>query len=349
MSWLRAVTAAGYDAWLYEQVPDPTPGQVAYFSRVAEFFGVSDRAVLADGTGAGVVAPDDVDPRDVADEAQVLVNISGHLAGPSLFERFTHRVLIDIDPGHTQMWHAAGLEGARLTGHHAFATIGENIGTPGCPIPTCGLEWIPTRQPVAVADWAGPGPVSRSRFTTVAAWRGSYGPVTFDGVTYGVKAHELRKIRDLPTRVPAATFELALDIHPGDDDDRRALVDAGWVLSDPRPASGTPARFRDFVWGSAAELSVAQGIYVATGSGWFSDRTARYLAAGRPAVVQDTGFSEHVPTGAGLLAFGDVASAADAVGEVLGDYDAHAAAARDLAAAHFDPVTIVTDLFDRAR
>jgi hypothetical protein len=348
MSWLRALAASGRDAWLVEQIEDPSPAQVEFFTSVAEFFGATDRCLLIDGTGATVVGPvEGPDARDLAVTASGLLNISGHLAGPSVFERFAHRVLIDIDPGYTQMWHAQGLHGARVGGHDAFATIGERIGGRDCAIPTCGLDWVPTRQPVAVRDWTGPEVADVSRFTTVAAWRGSYGPVTFDGVTYGIKAHEFRKIRDLPRRCPGAVFDLSLDIHPGDDADRSALHDAGWVLSDPSAASRTPARFRDFVWDSGAELSVAQGMYVATRSGWFSDRSARYLAAGRPVVVQDTGFSEHLPTGQGLCAFTDIDDAVEAVDAVLGDYAAHAAAARRIAVEHFDPVTIVNELLGK--
>ncbi|HEX5365069.1 MAG TPA: hypothetical protein VFW63_00175 [Acidimicrobiales bacterium] len=349
MSWLRAVAAAGHDAWLIEQIDDPAPEQVAYFAAVAHSFGATGRALLVDGSARVVVGPGGVDARDVADAADVLLNISGHLSGPSLFERFDRRVLVDIDPGYTQAWHAQGLAGAHVEGHHAFATIGENIGADDCAVPTCGLTWIPTRQPVAVDDWAAPPPPGPVRFTTVAAWRGSYGPLSLDGVTYGVKAHEFRRIRELPARCPQAGFEIALDIHPGDAADRDALLAAGWALADPAAASATPGRFRDYVRASGAELSVAQGVYVATNSGWFSDRTARYLAAGRPAVVQDTGFSRNLPCGRGLLPFDGVDDAADAVAAVVDDYDGHAAAARALAAAHLDPVAIVDRLLADTR
>lgn len=348
MSWLRAMAAAGCDAWLFEQIDDPTPEQIAWFIHVADWFGAADRAVLADGHGDPVVGPAGVDARGVAEAAYALVNISGHLAGPTLFERFGRRILVDIDPGYTQMWHAQGLD-AGVDGHHVFATIGENIAHDDCPIPTGGLDWVPTRQPVDPADWAGLPPPDPTRLSTVAAWRGSYGPVTFDGVTYGIKAHEFRKVRDLPSRVPDARLEIALAIHPGDAADSDALTAAGWTLTDPDEASGTPERFRDHVWSCGGEFSVAQGMYVATNSGWFSDRSARFLAAGRPVVVQDTGFGRHLPTGKGLFAFADTDDAAAAITEVLDDYDAHASAARSLAASHFDPVAIATDLLGHAR
>lgn len=348
MSWLDAVRSVGRDAWLIEQIDLPSPAQITYFGHVVDWFGVADRCLLVDGHGTTVRGPEGVDARDVADSAEALLNISGHLRGTSVFERFSRRVLVDIDPGYTQIWHAQGLSGANVVGHQAFSTIGENIGTDGCVIPTNGLTWIPTRQPVSIPTWDTPVAPSEStvRFTTVAAWRGSYGAVEFDGRRYGVKAHEFRKIFDLPSRCEGAAFEIALDIHGGDDTDRRGLVDAGWTLTDPFVASSTPERFRRYVQGSSAELSVAQGVYVDTCSGWFSDRTARYLAAGRPAVVQDTGFTRSIAAGHGLLTFTDAASAADAVAEVCCNYAHHAGAARRVARRHFDPQTIITRLFD---
>lgn len=358
MSWLDAVRCVGRDAWLVEQIDRPSPAHIAYFRDVVDWFGVADRSLLVDGRGNAVVGPAGVDPRDVADSAEALLNISGHLAGTTLFERFSHRVMVDIDPGYTQIWHARGLEGANVDGHHAYSTIGENIGADDCAIPTNGVPWIPTRQPVSLTEWATPAssPPTTSpspaaspspvRFSTVAAWRGSYGAVEFDGRRYGVKAHEFRRFLDLPSRCRGATFEIALDIHADDDADRRDLVDAGWSLTDPVEASSTPDRFRRYVQGSSGELSVAQGVYVHTRSGWFSDRTTRYLAAGRPAVVQDTGFTRVIESGDGLLAFTDAAGAADAVAEVRSNYAHHAAAARSVAERYFDPRTIVTRLFD---
>lgn len=353
LSWFDAVRAAGADAWLFEQIDAPTDEQVTWFRAVTGDAGITDRAVLADRDGYAVVAPPGCDPAtiavDVAASAPALLNISGHLHGPSLFDRFDDRVLVDIDPGYTQMWHAQGLEGARVAGHTTYATIGENIGQPDCTIPTCGLEWVPTRQPVNPNVWQAPAPERPARFSTVAAWRGSYGPVEFDGRRYGIKAHEFRKIIDLPGRCPDATFEIALAIHDGDHADRDALERSGWALTDPSDASGSLEQFRAYVTGSAGEMSVAQGMYVDTRSGWFSDRTARYLAAGRPCVVQDTGFGRNIPTGHGLLTFADVDEAADAVAAVIADYDRHADAARRLARTHFDGARIVTDLLGTLR
>jgi hypothetical protein len=183
--------------------------------------------------------------------------------------------------------------------------------------------------------------------TTVASWRGSYGPVEHHGRTLGVKAHEFRKYLELPGRIDQR-LELALDIHPDDEVDRRRLLDHGWRLVDPRLHAESPDRFRHYVQASSGEFSVAQEVYVATNSGWFSDRTVRYLASGRPALVQDTGFSRQLPVGAGLVAFSNMEEAVVGAKSIDADYAEHAAAARDIAERHFDSNVVLPRFLDRA-
>jgi hypothetical protein len=213
--------------------------------------------------------------------------------------------------------------------------VGENVGHPECDIPTCGLAWAPVRPPVVLEEWPVAAGGDQDRFTTVGAWRGAFGPVHHDGRTYSLKVHQFRKVIELPRRA-AQRFEIALLIHPGDDRDREALEANGWAIVDPRTAVPGPLEFREYVQGSGAEFSVAQGIYVETNSAWFSDRTVRYLASGRPVLVQDTGFSAHLPTGDGLVAFADLDGAVTGAERIAADYAAHREAARALAESHFD-------------
>ena len=215
---------------------------------------------------------------------------------------FRRRVLIDIDPGFTQFWHAAGLAGANVEGHDAYFTIGELIGTPTCPIPTNGIDWQPVRQPVILEDWPVVPSPEPDRFTTIATWRGPFGRIEHGGRTYGLKVHEFRKFVTLPHESPHR-FEVALDIHPGDSADLEKLRGHGWKVVDPRAVAGDPDAYRAYVQGSGGEFSVAQGVYVDTACGWFSDRSTRYLASGRPVLLQDTGFSRILPVGEGLVAF----------------------------------------------
>ncbi|MBW3555323.1 MAG: hypothetical protein KY454_00145 [Actinobacteria bacterium] len=350
LSWVRGLQALGLDVFFVEEL-DPGPGggghpaAVAYFEGVVARFGLRERATLLVGDEA-CCGPGLDDLVGMAPSA-TLVNISGHLHHARLFPAFRRRVLVDIDPGFTQVWHAAGDPGARVEGHEVHFTIGEHIGAPGCPVPTGGVQWRHVRQPVILDDWPVTACTAPCRFTTVASWRGPFGPVELDGRTYGLKAHEFRKVIELPRRSPH-TFELALAIHPDDEVDRRALVRHGWHLVDPGPAAAQPETFRSYVQGSGAEFSVAQGVYVGTGSGWFSDRTVRYLASGRPALVQDTGFSSVLPTGDGLVRFRTLEEAVTGAERITRDHAAHAEAARAIAKEHFAAERILPRFCDEA-
>jgi len=203
------------------------------------------------------------------------------------------------------------------------------------------------RQPVVLDDWPVTEAGSQDRFTTVGSWRGPYGAIEHDGQTYGLKVHEFRRFWDLPRYSPYR-YEIALAIHPGDDADRRALLERGWTLTDPEVAAGGTDPFRDYVQGSAAEFSVAQGVYVGTRCGWFSDRTVRYLASGRPALVQDTGFGEVLPTGLGLVPFATIEEAITRADGIVDRYAEHSAAARQIAERYFAAEVVLDRFCDEA-
>lgn len=356
LSWIRGFQQLGFDVWFVEELAADTcqdaaaasaipeeSVQVAWFRDIVHRFGLAERATLL-VDGEAIAGPSCDDLLAVATDA-VLVNISGHLSDGPLFRAFRTRAMVDIDPGFTQIWHAMGLPGARVDGHDRHFTIGENIGTPWCKIPTSGIEWLPIRQPVVLEDWpVVPPPVGPFRFTTVASWRTPFGAVEWNGRSYPLKHHEFRRFMDLPGRVPEVTFELALDIHPAEEPDLLALRSNGWHLVEPRSVADDPVAYRSYVQGSAAEFSVAQGVYVHTDSGWFSDRTVRYLASGRPVVVQDTGVSRSLPTGEGLLTFRTLDEAVAGVRDVSLDRDRHAAAARRIVEQFF-AAEVVLDWF----
>lgn len=353
---LRGLLRLGVDAWFVEeiapatcvdaagrQVPLAESVNLAFFRRATEQLEVSGRASLvgADGGEAAGAAPAELEA--LADSADLLLNVSGHLRLPSLRRRFRRSAFLDVDPGFTQYWAAAGNGGARLEGHDLYFTIGERIGSDDCPIPTCGLDWKHTRPLVVLDDW----PVvanGNDRFTTVSTWRGPYGPVEAEGRRFDGKLHAFRRFVELPRRA-GQSFELALDIHPDDGSDRELLERNGWRVVDAHEAVPDPEAFRRYVQRSAAEFSVAQGVYAETRSGWFSDRTARYLASGKPALVQDTGFP---PSNAGLLGFRHVAEAVAGARRIARDYDEHAQAARALAAERFDAERVLGRLLEEA-
>jgi hypothetical protein len=355
LSWIQALTALGFDVYFVEQIDRAAcidgagapaafadSANLSYFQSEIAQAGLTGRAALVyTGDSAAemvsVAGTDAAMLREIVEDAALLVNISGHLTLPGLLAAIRCKAYVDIDPGFTQFWHAAGLAGAHLAGHDHFFTIGANIGSRACPIPTGGLRWHAILQPVLLDAWPICPPPAQARsttFTTVANWRGPYGPLVVGDTTYGLKVHEFRKMITLPRCVPYR-FEIALNIYPADTQDRASLLAHGWQLVDPAAHTGDSAAFRRYVQGSAAEFSVAQGVYVDTCSGWFSDRSVRYLASGRPVLVQETGFSRHLPVGEGLLAFRTPEEAARGAQMIMTDVTAHSRAARALAERYF--------------
>jgi hypothetical protein len=347
MSWVRGFQRLGLDVRFVEELPAEAASRaaLAWFDDVIRRFGLEDRAtLLVDGDAVSGPALEEL--VELAPDAS-LVNISGHLTLPALRDSFRRRVFVDIDPGFTQFWHAQGVPGTWLQGHDLYFTIGELIGTAGCPIPTGGIDWHPLRPPVVLDDWPAVDEAAMDRFTTIASWRGPYGPIEYGGRSYGLKVHEFRNVIPLPARADR-TFEVALDIHAADAADLAAVREAGWRIVDPRAVAGDADSFRSYVQGSGAEFSVAQGVYVHTGCGWFSDRTTRYLASGRPALIQDTGFSSLLPTGDGLVGFTNLEEAVAGTADIAARYPEHCAAARRIAEKYFDSDRILGRFCEQA-
>jgi hypothetical protein len=343
LNWALGLRRLGFQVVFLEQI-DPAhcfAGAIDYFTRVVEAFGLNDAALLCDGAR---VAGSLHDVQDRVLGAELLVNLSGNLRDPQLVQGCSRRVYVDLDPGYTQLWHARGLD-LGLAGHQLYLTVGERIGSAMCDVPTGNVNWQPIRPPVVLDEWPLTA-VDPGQFTTVATWRNSYGHLERDGHQYGHKAHEFRKLFDVPRRT-GSRFEVALDIHEADAADRAALLEAGYSLVDPRTVAGDPQRFRRYVQGSSAEFSPAQGIYVATQCGWFSDRTAVYLASGKPAVIQDTGFGDLGTEGLGLVTFSSPEEAVEAASAVVVDYEAHCRAARRIAEEHLDSDIVLGGMLDQ--
>ncbi len=276
----------------------------------------------------------------VEGEFDLVLNMSGILS-PDVIAGIPIRVYLDLDPAFNQLWHDGGID-RRFDGHTHFVTVGQAIGHKGCDVPTLGHDWIGTLPPVVLDEWPQANGIETDALTTVANFR-SYGSIERNGAHYGQKVHSLRRVLGLPQRT-RERFVLAMQVHPDDGRDLADLAGNGWELVDPRVVAGTADEYRRFVRGSRAEIGIAKSGYVAARCGWFSDRSACYLASGRPVVAQDTGFPQFVPTGDGLLAFDDEDGAVAAIDELRRDYAHHARAARELAAAYFESDLVLSRL-----
>ena len=321
LQYVLGLEQLGHDVWLVD--PGEPQGQASGLSlgRSGRYFAdlqLGQQAFLGHYPGP---VPD------------LLLNISGMLRDERVLERTPIRVYLDLDPVFNQLWHMQGVD-VGLDGHTHYATVGRRV-------PATGHDWIHTLPPVVLERWPIAEQVELDAFTTVANFRG-YGSIEHDGVRYGQKAHSLRPLIELP-RLTRERFALALDIHP-DEPDLEALRDHGWELLDPRRVAGTPEAFASFVGGSKAELGIAKEGYVVSRCGWFSDRSAVYLASGRPVVAQDTGFGEVLPVGAGLLAFSDTDGVLAAIEALRFDYGRQARAARAIAEEHLDSRLVLTRL-----
>jgi hypothetical protein len=289
-----------------------------------------------------------LDRREVLDRVRrsaFLLNVMGFFNDRDVLAAAPRRVFLDIDPGFPQMWRGLGLADL-FRGHDDFVTIGLNVGRVGCDVPTCGLKWLTTPQPVVLEQWPVREPNPGGPVTSVCTWRGEWGSVEFGGEVYGLRVHEFRKFVALPRR-HERPFELAAHIHPAETKDLALLDENGWKRVDPVAAAADPSAYQQYISRSAAEFMIAKNMYVKTRGGWFSDRSICYLASGRPVLAQDTGIADFLPTGTGLLTFSTVDEAASGVERIFNDYDLHARAARAVAEECFDSDKVLRRLLDK--
>jgi hypothetical protein len=317
----------------------------AYFRQVAADFALTkSAALLLENSRQTVGLPYD-ELRSFASQADVLINVSGMLMDRELIDNIPIKAYLDLDPVFIQLWQSACGIDMRFEGHTHFVTVGLALGTHSCRVPTCGKKWMHTFQPILLEYWPRSREIRYNGLTTVGNWRG-YGSIEYKGEFYGQKAHSLRELIALPRQTDEKFF-LALAIHQDETQDLHNLSRNGWKLLDPRKVAGSPATYREFIQQSKAELGIAKSGYVRSWCGWFSDRSVCYLASGRPVVAQNTGFSEHLPTGNGLFAFRSVDDAVRCIKAMNHDYEHHSEAARRLAEEYFCSGRVLTVLLQR--
>lgn len=281
---------------------------------------------------------------EICRSADVLLDVSGVTPIRPWFADIPVRVYIDQDPVFTQIKHLTD-ERARAHGrrHTHFFSFGENIASGQSTVPDDGFAWRRTRQPVDLdLIEASPGPASGT-FTTIMLWD-SYDAVEYQGVRYGLKSDSFAPYLDLPSRSPER-FELAV----GKESTPRDLLGRnGWKLRDPREPTKDPWTYFAYLRDSKAEFSVAKHGYVVANTGWFSERSAGYLASGRPVVLQDTGFRAWLPEERGVLSFTTPEEAVAAVADVDGRYQEHCRGAREIAADYFEAGRVLSELLEGA-
>jgi hypothetical protein len=226
-----------------------------------------------------------------------------------------------------------------IRAHHCFFSFAENIEDASCAIPHCGLRWMPTRQPIVLDDWPFAFDPKTRHYTTVMSWKTDVTLPNLAGITYGGKDVEFIKFMSLPSRTPVPLQVALSGAAPRDQLRRR-----GWDVIDAYEQSHSMDAYRNYLRGSRAEWSIAKNAYVASRSGWFSTRSAAYLALGKPVVVQDTGFRRYYPTGEGLFAFSSVDEAVAAIEQIESEYRRHCEAARATAEREFAAETVLQRL-----
>ena len=291
--------------------------------------------------------------KEVARTADLFINVSGACMIPDSLSSKCVKVFLDTDPGYNQIilserptW-SENVERwcESVANHDKFFTYAENIHSPNCIIPKLEFEWKTTRMPVVLNLWetfAKIQPSGTAPWTTVMTWNAFKGKLIYDNIEYKSKGTEFEKLIELPkiTRLP---LMIAVG---GVNAPLKRLARHGWQVKDGPSMSVTPSEYQEFIFRSRGEISVAKNVYVDMRSGWFSCRSACYLAAGRPVVVQDTGFSSVLPVGEGILPFKSIEEAADAIQEIEANYARHAKTAREIAEAYFDSDKVLTRLIN---
>lgn len=360
LHYLEGFRRLGYDAWYVEdhgrtpsmfvrgEGDDGASGAASFLAAFFEQFGFGDRwalhALHADGRWYGISAGH---AKQLYHDAALIINLHGGTMPLPEHAATGRLVFLETDPVQIQIELHKGVQAAFdfLRPHSSFFTFAENYGRPECGLPVLeAFAFRPTRQPVVLDYWPLGENGNGTPFTTVANWRQSWRKIRFRGEVYHWSKHyEFLKLLELPSRT-GQQFELALSGSSFEPEDRLLLEEWGWRVRDALEFSSDPDRYRAYITASYGEFTVAKDQNVRLRTGWFSDRSATYLAAGRPVITQGTGFSRTIPTGEGLLDFSNLEEAVAAVDRVRSDYTRHRQAARELAEEYFSHEVVLGSL-----
>ena len=365
LHYLIGLRNLGYDpyyveasaSWVYDpELHDLTPDALRNIAAVApslEAHGFGDRWAFPGnypGGAAAGLAPERLPA--LYREAVGILNVTGQELTPEQME-CPRRVYVETDPGSSQIRVAEGDPKTitALDAHDIHFSFGENLGADDCPLPLGKYSWLPTRQPVVTDLWRAIETRPRwdrhgRHYTTIATWQNpAWKNITHAGETYyWSKDREFEKILELPL-ARVVPFELATRVS-GDVEER--LAGCGWIVERSNEVSRDTASYQSYIASSRGEFTVAKDLVVRLRTGWFSDRSACYLAAGRPVITSETGFSKVLPTGRGLFGWSTRDDILAAVDTIEGDYDASRQAAGEIAEEHFGAERVLDSLMTRA-
>lgn len=318
---------------------------VEYLANVMKRFGLEDKWAYCFPLNSQWFGLSERKRTEVIQSSDLVINVSGTLQKPWNYRQTKFLVYIDSDPVFTQVKLLRGQKDFRkmIDAHDVHFSFGEAFSE---AMPATGNNWRPTRQPIVLSEW-NPSMARRNVFTTVMNWT-SHNDVDYNGQTYGQKDLEFKRFLELPSSVEPTVLEIAANIGKTRRTPQDLLSHKGWRIVDPEKVCPDLDSYRTYIETSKAEWSVAKNGYVLGQPGWFSCRSACYLAAGRPVVVQDTGFTSILPVGEGILPFRTMEEAANAIREVETNYDKHAKAAREIAEVYFDSDRVLTQMIETA-
>ncbi len=366
LHYLLGLRRLGYDAyyvedsgrWVYDPIARSITGDalpnVTRVAKTLDAHGFAGkwafRGAYPDGACYGMT---EAEIFQLYRDADVLLNVTGAQDIREEQSAIKERIYVESDPFSAQvkLFNGDPKVRAMLDAHHAWFTFGENLGAPDCDVPL-DRAWQPTRQPVAMDLWTPSKPqvqaqsqATAAKYRTITTWHNDGKSVEYRGETYHwTKDREFARFLELPKRRPNIAVELATDA----DARARALLEGhGFAVSDGVSVSAEVDSYRDYICDSRGEFTVARDQYTRPRTGWFSDRSACYLAAGRPVITQETGFTKYLPSGRGLFGFETLDDVLAAVDAIESDYAAHSRAALEIAREFFDAERVVSSLMER--
>ncbi len=340
MAFAEGFRALGHDVYVVEEVGGDHcldgdgravpfagwPGRHRFHATMMEY-GFGARSCLIYDSGQDTVGMSWHEMRGIAADADLLIAIGGRLRSPELLGSAKHRAYVDINPGKTQVYAFEYDVDYGLDAFDTHFTVGLAIGQPQCPVPTGGYRWRPLMMPVVLDRWR-PATASGDAFTSITSWNRKH-DFTLQGIASGDKVEQWLRFIDLPGRTDQI-MQIVLPVRDTAEEELAVLAANRWVVRDGDQQPGL-SDYVDLVSSSRAEFSVANGRYVKFRTGWFSDRTSRYMATGRP-VLDPGGLNEHLlPVGRGLLTFRTVEEAVEGIEAINSDHASHSRASLEIA------------------